>query len=142
MAVLGTADAASEAGDQRQSPVAFAMRIGGHSLIPLDTAAYIGRSPSAPRVAGPRAPRLVMVPSPSQEISSTHVRIAQEAETVVITDLGSTNGTTVTVGGRSPQTLRQGESLVVSAQAVVDIGEGIRIVIVSVTNELATEGAQ
>ena len=131
-----------EASDPEPPRAVFALRIGEHSLIPLDAPAFIGRRPSAPRIVGPRPPRLVMVPSPSQEVSSTHVKIVQEVETVVVTDLGSTNGTTVAGAGFPSQTLRQGESLVVGAGAVVDIGDGIRIVIVSLPNELATEGAQ
>ncbi len=126
-----------------EPPVAlYAMRIGEHSLISLEVPAYIGRRPSTPRIVGPRMPRLVMVPSPSREVSSTHVEILQEADTVVVTDLGSTNGTTVTMAGFAPQTLRQGESLVVGAETVVDIGDGIRIVIVSLPDNAVTEGTQ
>ncbi len=134
--------ATREAIDPEPPRALFALRIGEHSLIPLDAPAFIGRRPSAPRIVGPRPPRLVMVPSPSQEVSSTHVKIVQEAETVVITDLGSTNGTTATVAGLPSQTLRQGESLVVGAETVVDIGDGIRIVIVSLQDEAAREGTQ
>lgn len=120
----------------------YAMRIGIHSLIPLDVPAYIGRRPSTPRISGLRTPRLVMVPSPSREVSSTHVEIVQEADTVVVTDLGSANGTTVTMVGFAPHTLRQGESLVVGADTVVEIGDGIRIVIVSLPDNAAREGTQ
>lgn len=83
-----------------------------------------------------------MVPSPSREVSSTHVEILQDADTVVVTDLGSTNGTTVTMPGFPPRTLRQGESLVVGAETLVDIGDGIRIVIVRLALNAVTEGIQ
>lgn len=118
----------------------FAIRIGAHPPISLEATAYIGRRPSAPRIVGSRMPRLVMVPSPSKEVSSTHVEILQEADTVVVTDLGSTNGTTVVTDGFPSRTLRQGESLVVGAEAVVDIGDGIRIVIVTLPEVATTEG--
>lgn len=68
--------------------------------------------------------------------------ILQEAHTVVVTDLGSTNGTTVTTNGVPSRVLRQGESLVVGTEAVVDIGEGIRIFIVTLPESATTEGAQ
>lgn len=120
----------------------YALLIGMHAPIPLEVPAYIGRRPSTPRISGARMPRLVMVPSPSREVSSTHVEILQDADTVVVTDLGSTNGTTVTVPGFLPRTLRQGESLVVGAETLVDIGDGIRIVIVRLAVNAATEGTQ
>ena len=120
----------------------YGLSIGTHAPISLEVPAYIGRRPSTPRIIGPRMPRLVMVPSPSKEVSSTHVEILQEADTVVVTDLGSTNGTTVTVPGYPPRTLRQGESLVVGAETLVDIGDGIRIVIVTMPDPERTEGKQ
>lgn len=118
----------------------FGLSIGTHSPISLEVPAYVGRRPSTPRIIGARMPRLVMVPSPSREVSSTHVEILQLADTVVVTDLGSTNGTTVTMPGYPPRTLRQGESLVVGAETLVDIGDGIRIVIVAIPDETGTEG--
>lgn len=120
----------------------YALRIGENSLIPLEVPAYIGRRPSTPRIPGTRIPRLVMVPSPLREVSSTHVQILQQAETVVVTDLGSSNGTRVTMAGFPPRTLRQGESLVVGAEAVVDIGDGIRIVIVTLPDNAVAEGTK
>lgn len=105
------------------------IRIGTHEPIPLDVPTYIGRRPSAPRIMGGRVPRLVMVPSPAHEVSATHVEIHQEGATVVAVDLGSTNGTVVTHPGGAPMTLRQGESVVLVAGSVVDIGDGIRIII-------------
>lgn len=120
----------------------YALLIGMHAPIPLEVPAYIGRRPSTPRISGSRMPRLVMVPSPSREVSSTHVEILQDADTVVVTDLGSTNGTTVTMPGFPPRTLRQGESLVVGAETLVDIGDGIRIVIVRLAVNASTESTQ
>lgn len=121
-------------------PERFALRIGTHAPIPLDVPAYIGRRPSTPRITGTKMPRLVMVPSPSREVSSTHVEFRQEGSTVVVTDLGSTNGTTVSNPGFAPLGLRQGESVVVAAGSVVDIGDGIRIVVVSDPTSLTGEG--
>ncbi|HEU4849241.1 MAG TPA: FHA domain-containing protein [Terrimesophilobacter sp.] len=122
-------------------PVSF-IRIGSHEPIPLDVPAYIGRRPSSPRITGGRLPRLVMVPSPSREVSSTHLEIRQEGPTVVVTDLGSTNGTVVTNPLGPPVKLRQGESVVVVDGSIVDIGDGIRVVIVPGTGDQSAEGHQ
>lgn len=118
------------------------IRIGTHEPIPLDVPAYIGRAPSAPRIMGGRVPRLVMVPSPAHEVSATHVEIHQEGSTVVARDLGSTNGTVVTHPAGAPMTLRQGESVVLVAGSVVDIGDGIRIIIAPGTSDPRAERPQ
>ncbi len=120
----------------------FALRIGTHPPIPLEVPAYIGRRPSTPRITGAKMPRLVMVPSPSREVSSTHVEVRQEGDAVVVTDLGSTNGTIVTSGGFPPRGLRQGESVVVGEGSVVDIGDGIRIVVVAAPAHALAEGTR
>ncbi len=122
-------------------PLSF-IRIGTHEPIPLDVPAYIGRRPGTPRITGGRLPRLVMVPSPSREVSATHLEIRQEGASVVVTDLGSTNGTVVTHPRGAPVTLRQGESVVVVAGSVVDIGDGIRVVIAQGAGDQSAEGPQ
>lgn len=109
-----------------------AIRIGTHEPIPLDVPAFIGRRPSTPRITGGRHPRLVRVPSVSREISSTHLEIRQEGSIVVVTDLGSTNGTVITTPGAPAIKLRQGESVVVAPSSVVDIGDDVRIEILPI----------
>lgn len=112
-----------------EEPRIAALRIGTHEPILLDVPAYIGRKPRSPRITSGRLPRLVMVPSPSREVSSTHVEVRQEGSAVVVTDLGSTNGTVVTPPLGTPLTLRQGESVVAVHGTTVDIGDGIRVII-------------
>lgn len=104
-----------------------AIHIGNHQAIPLDAPALIGRRPSSPRIAGSVHPKLIRVPSPTREISSTHVEIRQEGSAVVVTDLDSTNGTLVSVPGFSSRKLRQGESVAVTPGTVVELGDGITI---------------
>ena len=102
----------------------YRIRVNRHEPIPLDAPALIGRKPVSPRIAIGGVPRLVRVPSPGREVSSTHVELRQQGASVIVTDLRSTNGTVVSIPGSSAQKLRQGESLVVSAGTVVDIGDG------------------
>ena len=109
-----------------------AIRIGTHDPIPLDVPTFVGRRPSTPRITGGRHPRLVRVPSLSREISSTHLEIRQEGSIVVVTDLGSTNGTMVTSPGAPALRLRQGESVAVVVGSVVDIGDDVRIEILPI----------
>lgn len=93
--------------------------------IPLDPPLIVGRRPRPPRVSRGPEPRLVTVASPLGEISGTHVAIRQESDVIVVTDLGSTNGTAVLVPGADRLALRPGESLVVVPGTRVDIGDGV-----------------
>ncbi|WP_440696903.1 FHA domain-containing protein [Clavibacter nebraskensis] len=93
--------------------------------IPLDPPVIVGRRPRPPRVVRGAEPRLVTVPSPLGEISGTHVAVRQESGAIVVTDLGSTNGTAVLAPGADRLALRPGESLVVVPGTRVDIGDGV-----------------
>jgi pSer/pThr/pTyr-binding forkhead associated (FHA) protein len=92
--------------------------------IALDVPIIVGRQPMPSRIPTSRPARLVTVPSPAREVSSTHLELRQHGQSVVVTDLRSTNGTVVAMPGSVPLTLRQGESVVVSVGAVVNIGDG------------------
>ena len=104
-------------------PAAFAARLPSGDTIALDAPLLVGRKPTTQRVESGVTPRLVTVTSPTQEVSSTHARIEQAGDAVVVTDLRSTNGTVVT-GPAGRQRLRPGESVVVLAGARVEIGDG------------------
>lgn len=115
-------------------------RVGiGSAAIVLDTPVIVGRRPSAPRVVVGPEPRLVAVPSRTSEVSGSHVEIRQDGSAVVVTDLRSTNGTRVTIPGRLPVALRQGESIVVLAGTIVDIGDGNHLEILPLTRIIPQE---
>lgn len=101
----------------------FAVRLPSGDRAALDVPVLIGRRPVPQRVGDGAEPRLIAVASPTQEVSSTHVRIEQSGDAVVVTDLRSTNGTVVT-GPAGARRLRPGESVVVLAGARVEIGDG------------------
>ena len=105
------------------APATFAARLPSGDNVALDVPLVIGRRPALQRVASGAEPRLVTVPSPTQEVSSTHVRIEQSGDAIVVTDLRSTNGTVVT-GPGGARRLRPGESAVVLAGTRVEIGDG------------------
>ncbi|WP_433862293.1 FHA domain-containing protein [Streptomyces sp. L7] len=113
-------------------PQRFAVRVVPGDIMELDAPIVIGRRPALQRVESGVAPRLVAVQSPEQEVSSTHVRIEQSGDAVVVTDLRSTNGTVVHRPGRTADRLRPGESTVVLPGTVVEIGDGNIIEITAV----------
>jgi pSer/pThr/pTyr-binding forkhead associated (FHA) protein len=57
-------------------------------------------------------------------VSSTHLQLEQVGDTVVVTDLRSTNGTFVSSREGLRSRLKPGESIVVLPGARVDIGDG------------------
>jgi hypothetical protein len=103
---------------------AYSFVVNSHQPISLDRPAYLGRKPSPPRIATVSRPRLVRVPSPLGEVSSTHLELRQEGTMVIATDLKSTNGTQVRLPGSAPTRLRQGESIVVTPGSIIEIGDG------------------
>ena len=90
----------------------------------LDVAVVIGRAPAAPAEGPPS--RLVRLTGDG-DISRTHARVAVEGGTVVITDLGSRNGTIVRIPGRAPQKLRGGEPTPVLVGTIIDFGGGVEL---------------
>lgn len=97
--------------------------------VAVDGPVLVGRSPVArPGSAGAR---LVTVPSPHQEVSSTHLEIRPgdglDLGTAVVTDLGSTNGTVVVHAGLPPRDLRPGQPHALLPGAVIDLGDGATV---------------
>lgn len=90
----------------------------------LDQPYLVGRNPRLPRIVIGDDPRLLTVPSPTSAVSSTHLDIRQEGDSIVVTDLGSTNGTVVRPPHGRTRRLRSGQSLAVTPGTVVEIGDG------------------
>ena len=99
--------------------------------VDVDRVVIIGRAPEAGRFSSADQPRLVAVPSPHQEISSTHIEIRPgsgvDHGAAVVTDLGSTNGTVVVQPGLGPEELRPGVPVQLSPGALIDLGDGMTI---------------
>jgi hypothetical protein len=89
----------------------------------------VGRAPVASTTSRGPAPRPITVTSAEQDISRSHVSIAVEGDSVVVTDLHSRNGTIVVMPGKSPQKLRQGEPTTVIVGTLVDLGSGVSLTV-------------
>jgi hypothetical protein len=98
----------------------YGYRLNGSQPFALDVPHYFGRNPKLPSAGG----RVVIVQSSTKSVSATHVKIEQVGDSVVVTDLKSTNGTSLIVPGSSWQRLAAGQSLVVPAGTFIDIGDG------------------
>lgn len=95
--------------------------------IPLDRGAVIGRMPSSDRRDGVRPPRLVSLGTLSSVVSRNHVRLELAAGGVTATDLGSTNGTTVTRPGSLTQRLRPGSPVPLAVGDIISLGDGVTL---------------
>lgn len=110
-------------------PVLAVLRSSDGSSTDVDRAVLIGRAPSGQR-SNARTPKLMTVPSPGHDISRTHLEVAPEGWSVVVTDLHSTNGTIlVRPDGPERQPLPAGESVPVPLGSVVELGDGISVLI-------------
>lgn len=96
------------------------------AVVTLDKSVIVGRAPKASRVTG-EMPHLVTVPSPTQDISRSHVELRVEGTAVVAVDLNTTNGTVVRRHGAEPVRLHPGEPHVLLTGDVIDIGDGVTI---------------
>jgi hypothetical protein len=100
-------------------------------VVDVDGSVVVGRAPDPRRRGLDDEARLVTVPSPHQEISSTHLEIrpgtGPDHGMAVVTDLGSTNGTVVVQPGLPAEDLRPGIGVQLLPGAIVDLGEGVTI---------------
>jgi len=113
-------------------PVAV-LRISDGQRVDVDRVVILGRAPEARRFTATQQPRLVAVPSPQQEISSTHLEVrpgsGADHGSAVVTDLGSTNGTLLTQPGLPQEPLRPGIPVQLLPGAVIDLGDGLTITV-------------
>ena len=110
-------------------PVLAVLRASDGSTAEVDRPVLIGRAPSGDRSSS-RSPRLMPVQSPNYDISRTHLEVAPEDWQIVVTDLNSTNGTVlVRPGGVDRQQLAPGEPVLVQLGSVMELGDGVSVLI-------------
>jgi hypothetical protein len=89
----------------------------------LSAPVILGRAPSVSNVPASVLPHLVTLIG--DDISRSHVRVAVEGDTVVVTDLHSSNGTHIIAPGKLPQLLRAGEPTPVITGTTIDLGSDV-----------------
>jgi hypothetical protein len=110
-------------------PVLAVLRASNGTSAEVDRPILVGRAPSSDRSSS-RTPRLMTVPSPNHDISRTHLEVAPDEWQVVVTDLNSTNGTIlVPPGGGNGQQLAPGERIPVQVGTVLELGDGVSVLI-------------
>jgi len=89
----------------------------------------LGRAPRTPLGPNDRV-LLLSWPSDDREVSASHVMVEQVGLGVVITDLGSANGTRVRVSGQTPRRLGPRETYTTTGEATVEFGHSGRIMVI------------
>ncbi len=76
-------------------------------------------------------PELMRVPSPGQDISRTHLLVSPDDWEIRLTDLHSTNGTTIVRPGPGVELLQlqPGEPYAVTVGTVVELGDGVAVLV-------------
>lgn len=100
------------------------LRVSGGETIPLDGVVIAGRNPKAEAVDGGKKPRFIALPH--RHISSNHLAFLVESWTVLVRDLGSSNGTYLRRHGKPPVRLPEHPVPLVSGD-VIDLGHGVFI---------------
>ncbi|MFT4228815.1 MAG: FHA domain-containing protein [Microbacterium sp.] len=113
----------------QRPPAIGRLRVSNGQLVVLDRTVVIGRRPRSTRVTGTDLPHLVAVDSPQQDISRSHVEIRAEGDSILATDLHTTNGTTLRRSGADPVRLHPGERTVVVPGDVIDLGDGVTVTV-------------
>ena len=103
------------------------IRLSTGQVVSLDRTVIIGRRPRSTRASGTDLPHLIAVESPQQDISRNHLEIRPEADTVVVVDLHTTNGSTLLRPGADPVRLHPGEQTLVLSGDVIDLGDGVTV---------------
>lgn len=105
-------------------------------VVAVDRAVLVGRAPEARRFTSTEQPRLVTVPSPNHEISSTHLEVrpgsGADHGSAIVTDMGSTNGTVLVQPGLGPESLTPGMPVQLLPGALIDLGDGMTIQVAGV----------
>lgn len=110
-------------------PVLATLRPNSGQPLDVDRSVLIGRSPTANRVAREALPRLLTVPSPSHDISRTHLEVSPDGWNLTVTDLHSTNGTRLVRPSGEHEQLPPGEPVPVHPGCVLDLGDGVTILV-------------
>ncbi|MGZ0712045.1 FHA domain-containing protein (plasmid) [Coraliomargarita sp. W4R53] len=118
-------------------PAPGQLRVSTGQVVPLNRTVVFGRRPRSTRITGTDLPHLIALESPQQDISRSHVEVRAEGDSVIATDLNTTNGTLLLRTGAEPVRLHPGEATVVVPGDVLDLGDGITVAI----EDLGIEGA-
>lgn len=106
-------------------PVLGVLNLSTGDMVPLDRDVVLGRAPYVPDAEAPVRPHLVQLASPGNDISRSHIRITIEGWHVQVLDLGSINGTVVTLPGQAPVRLRAHDPFTIVPGTTISLADEV-----------------
>lgn len=107
-------------------PVLGVLRLAtGGEPISLDRAVILGRAPDPEAGTGAGRANAIKVDSPGRDVSRSHAEFRADGWQLVVTDLGSANGTTVAQPSAPPFRLERNGSAAVEPGAVVTLADEV-----------------
>lgn len=100
------------------------LRIAGGETVPLRGPVVAGRNPRTTALPSAEPPRLIALPH--RHISSNHIAFVLEGWSVLVRDLGSSNGSYLRRHGNPPVRLPENDTPLVPGD-VIDLGHGVFI---------------
>ena len=97
------------------------VQLSSGQTIELTRSAIVGRNPRVEGTMHGEVPSTLKIEG-IQALSRSHAIIRLEGWQVMVEDLDSANGTTVTLQGRPPRRLRAGEPIILEHGALIDFG--------------------
>ena len=102
------------------------LRLSTGDLVTLDRGVLLGRAPQVdPDQPVAQRPHVVRVASPQRDVSRTHLEVVLEGWHVLVRDLATTNGTTVTLPGREPLRLLPHDQQVIEPGTLVSLADEV-----------------
>lgn len=107
-------------------PVLGRLRFSTGDVVTLDRGVVLGRGPEMPQLIDERdRPNLLRLPSPNHDLSRSHTEVYLDGWAVLVRDLGSVNGTFVTMPGEQPVRLPAHEPHPIAPGAVVSLADEV-----------------
>jgi pSer/pThr/pTyr-binding forkhead associated (FHA) protein len=103
------------------------MNLSSGDRVPLDRDIVLGRAPSVTDSQPSLRPHVVQLAGAGDDISRTHLRITLEGWHVQAVDLGSTNGTIVTLPGQQPVRLRPHDPFTIVPGTLVSLADEVTL---------------
>lgn len=94
-------------------PTLGQLRLSTGGVVSLDRPLILGRNPRIPVGYTGEQPNLVRLSDPEKDVSGQHLEVSLDYWNVVVRDLGSTNGTEVTLPGEMPVALRANDPVII-----------------------------
>jgi hypothetical protein len=107
-------------------PALGVIRLADGGTVTLDRGVLFGRAPETSAEADDR-PHLVRLVSPENDVSRNHAQIVIDGWHVYVQDLGSTNGTVVTLPGRGPVRLRPDDLQLLESGSTITLADEITV---------------